>query len=114
MGIEDEIINQVINIGPDEEVITINTLADMCANETGFNMSPIYYKAGRPQEVAHATCSSDKARRLLGYKTETSVIDAVKRTADHIRKSGVKPFCYHLPIEIINDKTPKPWTEQLI
>jgi UDP-glucose 4-epimerase len=114
MGVDPKITKQVINIGPDEEVITINKLAGMCANETGLNMPPIYYKSGRPQEVTHASCSSDKARKILQYETKTSVADAIKKTADFIRKNGVKKFDYHIPIEIVNEKTPKTWTERTI
>lgn len=105
---------EVINIGPDEGTITIRELADLCANETGFNGDPIYYSAGRPQEVKHAMCSSDKARRLLGYKTTVGVREAVKRTADYIREVGPREFNYHLPIEIVNEKTPKTWTERMM
>ena len=114
MGVDANITSQVINIGPDEEVITINKLADMCANETGLNLPPIYYSDGRPQEVTHASCSSQKARQILQYETKTSVAIAIKKTADFIRKSGVKSFNYHIPIEIINHKTPKTWTEKTI
>ena len=114
MGVDKNISGQIINIGPDEEVITINKLADMCANETGLNMPPIYYKSGRPQEVIHASCSSDKARKILQYETKTSVADAIKKTAEFIRNNGVKRFDYHIPIEIVNDKTPKTWTERII
>ena len=60
---------QTINIGPDEEFVTMNTIAEMCANITGVNLEPIH-KKDRPQEVKHATCSSNKARKLLGYKTK--------------------------------------------
>lgn len=114
MGIDPNINKEIINIGPDEEVISINKLASMCANETGLNLSPIYYCEGRPKEVMHASCSSDKAREILEYKTKTTVAEAVTRTANYIRKSGVKTFQYHIPLEIINDKTPKTWSEQTI
>ena len=112
MGTQENIVYETINIGPDEEEITIAELASLCANETGINQNPIYYTQGRPQEVKHATCSSDKARKLLGYKTTTTVEEAVKLTANWIREKGTKPFKYHLPLEIVNDKTPKTWTEK--
>jgi UDP-glucose 4-epimerase len=114
MGIDPNINEETINIGPDEEVITINALASLCANETGLNRQPIYHLSGRPQEVKHATCSSDKARKLLNYETKTTVAEAVKKTADFIRKSGIKKFTYHIPLEIINQKTPQTWTEKSI
>ena len=63
---------QIINIGPDEEFTTINKVAEICSNITGVNLPPIY-KPGRPREVKHATCSADKARKLLNYKTTVSL-----------------------------------------
>ena len=114
LGINSSLNEQIVNIGPDEEIISINELAELCAHETGLNIPPVYYSNGRPQEVEHATCSSQKARTLLNYETQTTVAEAVKKTADYIRKCGVKKFCYHIPLEIVNDKTPKTWTEQSI
>ena len=112
MGTQDNIVYETINIGPDEDPITINELAKLCANETGLNQPPIYYTQGRPQEVKHATCSSDKARKLLNYKTTTSVEESVEKTANWIRENKPREFKYHLPLEIINEKTPKTWTEK--
>lgn len=114
MGLDSSLNKEIINIGPDEEFITINDLADLCANETGFNGTPTYYDSGRPLEVKHAICSSDKARKLLNYKTSTTVREAVKHTANFIRMRGTQPFKYYLPIEINNDKIPKTWTERRI
>jgi len=70
---------QIVNIGPDEEFVTINKIAELCSNITGINLPPIY-KPGRPREVKHATCSADKARKLLDYKTTVSLKDGMKKT----------------------------------
>ena len=103
----------MINIGPDEEPITINELAEACANEIGFNLDPIHHD-DRPKEVKLAVCSSEKARKLLGYKTATNIRQSVKKTAEYIRAKGTKKFQYHLPLEIINDLTPDSWKNKLI
>ena len=58
------------------------------------------------QEVENATWSADKVRKYLGYETKTSLEEAINKTIDYIKKRGVKPFNYSLPLEIINDKTP--------
>ena len=81
--------NQIINIGPDEGTITINELVNLCANHLGYNGKPIYFK-DRPLEVKNAFCSSDKARRLLDYKTSTNIETAIKETAKYIKKKGIK------------------------
>ena len=113
LAFQKDVAGEVVNIGPDEEPITINSLAEMCANETGVNLDPEYHK-DRPQEVKIAVCSSDKARKLLGYKTSTNIKTAVQKTAEYIRLRGTKKFQYHLPLEILNDKTPDTWKKKLI
>jgi len=104
---------EIINIGPDEEFVTINELSEICANVTGSNLTPIY-KKDRPQEVKHATCSADKARKLLNYKTKTDLKTGVEKTYEYIKKRGTRPFNYHIDIEIKNDLTPETWTKKQI
>lgn len=112
MGFQSDMHGRVVNIGPDEEPITINTLFDLCAAATGFMGKPMYMPA-RPQEVKVALCSSDKARRLLGYKTETPLLTGLLHMRDAIIKRGPRPFKYHLDLEIMTDKTPKTWLNRL-
>jgi UDP-glucose 4-epimerase len=113
LALDKKINKQIINVGPDEEEITIKLVAEIIANETGFNEDPIYLPS-RPKEVKFATCNSDKSRKLLNYKTQTTLKEAIKKTAEHIRKNGTKPFKYYLPVEIINNKTPQSWIKKLI
>ena len=104
---------QVINIGPDEEFVTINKVAEICSNITGVNLNPIY-KKDRPKEVKHATCSADKARKLLSYKTTVDLVNGIKKTHEYIKKRGVKPFDYHIELEINNELTPEAWKKKEI
>tara|TARA_B100000945_G_scaffold266933_1_gene226866 strand:+ start:36 stop:692 length:657 start_codon:yes stop_codon:yes gene_type:complete len=113
LALEEKISKEVVNIGPDEETITLLELAKLVSNETRFNGKPIFAKA-RPQEVKEASCSSDKARKLLGYKTNTSLIDSIKLTTNFIKNRGTKEFNYNLPIEIENELTPETWTKRKI
>lgn len=113
LAMQDNVTNEVVNIGPDDEFITIYGLAETIANLLGFDLKPIYL-ADRPQEVREANCSADKARRLLGYKTEYSLKRGLKDMIDWIKQRGPRPFDYHLELEIINDRTPKTWTEKLM
>ena len=75
-------------------------------------MPPIY-KKDRPQEVKHAICSADKARKLLNYETKVSLKEGIKKTYVY-KKRGVKPFEYHINIEIDNNLTPETWTKKEI
>ena len=104
---------EIINIGPDEEFVTVNKVAEICSNVSGFNSDPIY-KKDRPQEVKHALCSADKARRLLNYKTKTSLRDGIVKTYDYIKKRGTRDFDYNINLEIINDLTPETWKKKEI
>ena len=113
MALDKNINKEIINIGPDEEDVTISELAEMVANEIGFNGKPLHL-SDRPKEVKFATCSANKSRKLLNYKTKTSLKEAIKKTTEFIKKSGTKPFKYYLPVEIINDKTPEAWVKKLI
>jgi len=104
---------EIINIGPDEEFTTINKVAEICSNITGFNTTPIY-KKDRPREVRHALCSADKARKLLNYKTQTPLREGIQKTYEYIKKRGVRPFDYSIELEIVNELTPETWKNKEI
>ena len=107
------VAGEVINIGPDEEFVTINKVAEICSNVTGSNLKPEYHP-DRPKEVKIATCSADKARKLLNYKTTTDLHTGIKKTYEFIKNKGPKKFDYHVDLEIVNDLTPKVWVEKKI
>jgi UDP-glucose 4-epimerase len=107
-----DVVGEVVNIGPDEEPITIRELAQMIADIIGFDLQPIYMP-DRPQEVKLATCSAEKARALLGYKTSTTLRDGLTQMVDYIRTRGPKSFTYHLPLEIVNERTPRTWKDKM-
>ena len=102
---------QIINIGPDEEFVTINKVSEICSNITGSNLKPIY-KKDRPREVKNASCSASKARKLLNYKTKTNLRNGIIKTYDYIKKRGSKPFEYHINLEIKNELTPEVWLKK--
>lgn len=112
LAVRDNVLGEIINIGPDEEFITINYLAETIAKLLSFDLEPIYMP-DRPQEVKLATCSADKARRLLGYETQYTLEEGLQIMINYIKSRGTKPFDYHLDLEIINDKTPETWKERL-
>ena len=109
-----DVNGQIINIGPDEEFVTINKVAEICQNISGSNLKPIY-KKDRPQEVKEATCSANKARKLLNYKTTTDLYTGIKKTYEYIKKRGSRPFDYSkLNLEIVNSLTPDVWINKEI
>ena len=112
LAFQDNVVGEVINIGPDEEFITINHLALTIAKLLDFDLNPTYM-TGRPQEVKFATCSANKARKLLGYRTKYTLEEGLSEMIEYIKDRGVKEFEYHLPVELLTDKTPKTWAEKL-
>lgn len=113
MALDDDIQYQIINIGPDEQVITINDLSKIISEKCNYSGDPIYYN-DRPSEVKNAVCSSDLARKILGYKTTYGIEYAVESTVEYIKKAGPKEFDYSYPLEIISDITPKTWKDRLM
>jgi UDP-glucose 4-epimerase len=107
-----QIVSQTVNIGPDEEYISINQLYYLLSNKLKFNLEPKYLE-DRPNEVKEATCSADKARKVLGYKTSVSLDESLNKIINYIKEKGPKEFQYNYPLEINNEKTPTAWKEKL-
>lgn len=103
---------EVINVGPDENPITILALAELIASRLDFDLQPVFLP-DRPREVKLATCSAQKARDLLQYETKTSLEEGIDSIINYIQKRGVRPFNYHMPLEINNNLTPQSWTRRL-
>ena len=112
LATSENINGEIINIGPDDEFISINQLAKIISELLGFDLDPIF-KKGRPQEVLLANCSANKARGLFGYETKVKLKDGLTSMIEHIQKRGAKPFKYHLDLEIISDLTPETWKNKL-
>ena len=109
--LDQNINKQVLNIGPDENFITINELYKILSNKLQYNL-PAEYFPDRPNEVKHANCSSDKARKLLGYKTTVDLEDSIQKVIDFVKKEGPKKFKYNYEIEINSDLVPITWREK--
>ena len=107
-----QIVSQIVNIGPDEESISINELYRLLSNKLKFNLEPRYLE-DRPNEVKEAICSADKARKILGYKTRVSLDESLDKIINYISIKGPRDFQYNYPLEIINEKTPTSWKEKL-
>ena len=107
-----KINKEIVNIGPDEDFITINELYEILSNKLQFNKSAKYYK-DRPNEVKYAKCSANKARKLLNYKTTVSLEDSIQKVIDYIKLNGPKKFLYNYEIELNNNLVPETWKKKL-
>ena len=112
LAFQKNVSGEIINIGPDEETITINQLAVTIAEIIGFDLKPRYFP-DRPQEVKVATCSADKARKLLGYQTKIALREGLGSMVEYVRMRGTKKFRYHLDIELPTEKCPLTWKNKL-
>ena len=80
----DKYYSETVNIGPDEEFITINELFEKISNKLQFNKGADYHKS-RPNEVFKALCF-DKARDLLDYKTSVSLDKSLDLMIKYMKK----------------------------
>jgi UDP-glucose 4-epimerase len=111
----DHVNGEMFNIGPAYgSEITINALAEMVWRLCGHNgPARIKYVPERTGDVKFAYCSVEKAKRVLGFTEGMSLGECIVSMVEDVRKRGVRPFRYDLPIEIRNHKTPAAWTERL-
>jgi UDP-glucose 4-epimerase len=104
---------EIFNIGPDGNETSVADLVRFVAAECGM-VPTVEYFPGRPREVDMAWCSSEKAKKQLGYRPKKTLDEDIHEMVEWIRRVGTKPFRYHLPLEIINDRTPRTWTDKLL
>ena len=109
----DNVVGETINVGPDDEFVSINTLAETIADIIDFDLEPIHVE-DRPQEVKLANCSGEKARELLDYQPQYSLHQGLSEMVRWIDRRGPKAFDYHLDLEVITERTPVTWKERMI
>jgi UDP-glucose 4-epimerase len=112
MALQDNVIGETINIGPDSEVVSIKRVAEIVAGALNFPLDPIF-KPDRPREVKFAHCSADKARRLLGYEAKVPLEEGIRKTVEWVKLKGPRPFSYRLDIEIDSPILPETWAKRL-
>ncbi len=112
-SLKPEANGQVINVGPDKESSTILEVAELVSRSLRMPLEPIFMP-DRPNEVKVALCSSEKAKKLLGYESKTSSEEGIEELVSWIASKGPKPFEYHLDLEIVNENTPETWSKRLM
>lgn len=101
-----------INIGGMEN-ITVNQLADtVCASMGVAKDYPREYLEDRPREVKHAYTTYEKSQQLLQYTERTGWKQGVFNMAGWAKQQGPKDWHTTDRLELINDKTPKPWVTE--
>lgn len=112
-GFASNVVGQIINIGPSEEH-TINELSRIVLKKFPSTLKPKYLPL-RPQEVVEAYCTNEKAKKLLGYKTTTTLEEGVAKMIAWAKSLGPQKFKY-LPdgLELESPDVPKTWKHKLI
>lgn len=113
LALDPDVVYETINIGPDEGTVTVKEMALKVMEVCNFDGEPIHMP-DRPREVKHASCSAEKARRILGYETKASLEQSIRETVDYVKNRGPHPFNYRYKLEIINEKTPAVWKDRLM
>ena len=112
-GFQNNVLGEIINIGPDENPITIKEAAHKVMKGLNFKGEPIYMPK-RPLEVKYAYCSANKARKLLGYKTTHTFDQGLAKFIEWAKKKGLQKFKYWDEFEIKSDLIPKTWSNKLL
>lgn len=107
-----EAYGEIFNVGS-EEVTTINEACKTVMAAMDFNGEPTHTPE-RPLEVKHAWCSSEKAKKILGYKTTTPLIEGVTKMAEWAKTVGPQPFNYWDEKFEITKRVPKVWSDREI
>ena len=76
---------QIINIGPDEEFVTINKVAEICSNITGSNFKPIY-KPDRPKRSSMRLVLQKRQEDYLIIKLQSILKQVYQKTFEYIKK----------------------------
>lgn len=106
-GFSKEAEGEIINVGPLEEYSIIE-LAREVLTAFGSDLKPSHYE-DRPLEVKHAYCTNDKAIRILGYHTSTSLEDGIQKMAEWADTQGPQDFKYLEDGLELSENAPLTW-----
>ena len=112
LATDPKIKSEIVNIGPDDNYVTINELFKLISNKLKFNKEPKYFP-DRTSEVKFANCSADKSKKILNYKKVKNIDESIDDIINYIKKRGIREFKYSYDLEILNEKTPSTWKNKL-
>ncbi|MBI4557313.1 MAG: NAD(P)-dependent oxidoreductase [Candidatus Hydrogenedentes bacterium] len=104
--------NEIINVGSTEH-LTVNQLADAVCEEMGVPSYPRDHLPERPLEVKTAFPTYTKSEKLLDYAESVGWKEGIRRMAAWAKAQGPQKWRNSDPLEIITEKTPKPWIMEL-
>lgn len=110
-GFSKECNKQIINLGSSQVTQLLN-LAKILCKLTGYNEEPKYLPP-RLGEAKDAYTTTEKSKRLLGFKEKTSLDDGLQITLEWAKTQEKNVFNYELmDIELdLNGRIPTPWKD---
>lgn len=97
------------NIGADKDH-SINELSKVIQDVTDIKILPIHTDE-RPQEVKKAVADHTLAKKYLGYKDKTSLLEGIKSTWDYAKKLGPQEYKFD-EVEIDSPLLPRNWKKK--
>lgn len=114
-GFEPRASRKIFNIGPTEEY-SINTLAKKLSKL--FPFLTVEHIVDRPLEVKHAFCTNERAKKILGYETRTTIDEGLASMVDWAMKlqqtSGIADPKYLDELELVSESTPSTWVKKTL
>ena len=111
-----DINGDIFNLGNKNPPVSINELYKTITKLLNIDIEPIY-TAERPNEVKIAFSSCEKLQTKLKnenvFVPSISLEEGIGDIITYIKEKGVKPFKYHIDLEITNEKTPETWQKKL-
>ena len=86
-AVKEEASKQIVNVGG-EVGYTINEAAKTLCDITGYDK--VEYREAR-HEVKHATTTTDKSKKILGYKQSTSLEDGLAKMWEWAKTQPMRP-----------------------
>ncbi len=82
LGIADNVVGEVINIGTGKEIRIVD-LAKMLIRLMGKNMEPIFTDKLHPGEAGRLVCDPSRGMKAIDWKPTVSFEDGIKKTIDY-------------------------------
>ncbi len=111
--------NEIINIGPQQHATILEVAHEVLSHFVDNPQNPpLKFKPSflplRPQEVVNATCTDEKAKRLLGFRQKVPLNIGIARMVAWVKTIGPQPFKYLDTLELNNEKLPLTWKNKLL
>lgn len=107
--LDNRVEDEIINLGG-EQIMTVNELAEIICEAFGIDFGNYQriYLPSRPKEVRDAWTTSEKSKKLLGYRETVNMQDGIRKMAKWAKRKGPQEWTDEkMPLE--SPKMPRIW-----